>query len=88
MHFLTLPTLLTLLAFSTALPSPSPPKPLPLLIWHGLGDRYDADGLQTVGTLANKIHPGTYIYYIRVDDDGSADRSASFFGNVSAQVAK
>ncbi|KAK0275325.1 hypothetical protein LTR35_011027 [Friedmanniomyces endolithicus] len=88
MHLLTLPTLLTLLAFSTALPSPSPPKPLPLLIWHGLGDRYDADGLRTVGTLANKVHPGTNVYYIRLDDDGSADRSASFFGNVSAQVAK
>ncbi|KAK0832263.1 hypothetical protein LTR73_002550 [Friedmanniomyces endolithicus] len=90
MHLLTLLSLLTLLTFSTALPSPppSPPKSLPLLIWHGLGDRYDADGLHTVGTLANKIHPGTHIYYIRLDDDGSADRSASFFGNVSAQVAK
>ncbi|KAK1077144.1 hypothetical protein LTR33_008334 [Friedmanniomyces endolithicus] len=88
MRLLTLPTLLTLYAFTAALPSASPPKPLPLLIWHGLGDRYDADGLRTVGTLANKVHPGTYVYYIRLDDDGSADRSASFFGNVSAQVAK
>ncbi|KAK3615784.1 target of SBF [Elasticomyces elasticus] len=62
--------------------------PLPLLVWHGLGDRYDADGLHTVGKLANKVHPGTYVYYIRLDEDGGSDRSASFFGNVTAQVAQ
>ncbi|TKA83934.1 hypothetical protein B0A55_00200 [Friedmanniomyces simplex] len=88
MHLLSLPPLLTLLVFTAALPATAPPKPLPLLVWHGLGDRYDADGLRTVGALANKVHPGTYVYYIRLDEDGSSDRTASFFGNVSAQVAQ
>lgn len=84
MHLLTLSAILPLVA---AYPSPAPAasKPLPLLIWHGLGDRYDADGLHTVGELAAKIHPGTEVHYIRVSDDGSEDQRATFFGNITAQ---
>jgi palmitoyl-protein thioesterase len=66
-------------------PAPTSPKPLPLLIWHGLGDRYDADGLHSVGELAAKIHPGTEVYYIRVADAGSDDQRATFFGNITLQ---
>jgi palmitoyl-protein thioesterase len=91
MRLLTLPTtLLALLPYAFALPahSPVPPKPLPLLIWHGLGDRYNAEGLHTAGILAQKVHPGTYVHYIRIDDDGNQDRTDSFFGNVSEQVEK
>ena len=61
-------------------------KPLPLLIWHGLGDQYDADGLHTVGDLAKDIHPDTYVYYIRLDDDGAQDRQATFLGNLTEQL--
>lgn len=88
MRLLSLPAILTLLAFTSALPSnvPLKPQPLPLLIWHGLGDKYDAEGLRTTGTLAKKVHPGTHVYYIRLDEDGSNDRSASFFGNVTEQI--
>ncbi|KAM0709349.1 hypothetical protein Q7P35_003387 [Cladosporium inversicolor] len=84
MRLLTLSALLPLIA---AYPSPTPAssKPLPLLVWHGLGDRYDADGLHSVGVLANKIHPGTEVYYIRVSDDGSDDQRATFFGNITEQ---
>ncbi|KAM0712496.1 hypothetical protein Q7P37_011593 [Cladosporium fusiforme] len=82
--------LLALLPLASALPSSPPPttsatKPLPLLIWHGLGDRYDAEGLHTVGELAAQIHPGTEVYYIHVADSGSDDQSGTFFGNITAQ---
>jgi len=85
MRLFNLPTtiLLSLLAFTSALPSS---KPLPLLIWHGLGDKHDAEGLRAAGALARKIHSDTYVYYIRLDEDGNADRTASFFGNVSTQI--
>ncbi|KAL2352460.1 Alpha/Beta hydrolase protein [Cryomyces antarcticus] len=80
------------LASSSALPatSPSPPKssPLPLVIWHGLGDNYAADGLTMVGKLAQKINPGTYVHIIRLDEDVSADRGATFFGNLTEQIAQ
>lgn len=80
---------------ATTYPSPLPPttdaesdstsKTLPLLIWHGLGDRYDAEGLHTVGELAQKIHPHTHVEYIRVADSGSDDQRGTFFGNITAQ---
>ena len=82
-------SLATFVALASALPALKPkPKPLPLIIWHGLGDRYDADGLQSTGELAEEVHPGTYVYYVRTDDDGSADRSNTFFGNVTTQLAE
>lgn len=79
----------TVLLVSQALASPlihTDSKPLPLLIWHGLGDNYAADGLHTVGDLANKTNPGTYVYYIRLDEDADSDRTATFLGNVTEQV--
>ena len=60
--------------------------PLPLIIWHGLGDNYAAEGLTSVAELAEQVNPGTYTYIIRLDDDSSADRTATFFGNVTAQI--
>lgn len=69
----------------------SPPAtgtPLPLLIWHGLGDTYDADGLMATGELAQRINPGTVVYNIRLANDSSADRRSTFFGNVTEQIAQ
>lgn len=79
--------LYALLPLISAYPSQTPAShnPLPLLIWHGLGDRYDAEGLHSVGDLAAKIHPGTEVYYIRVSDSGSDDQRATFFGNITQQ---
>ena len=90
MRALLLPTALSLLATTSALSigTRRDPPPLPLLIWHGLGDRYDADGLRSVGDLAQQVHPGTSVYYIRLDDDGSSDRTTTFFGNLTEQVAQ
>src|ERR1700712_2442491 len=62
--------------------------PLPLIIWHGLGDNYAAEGLATVAKLAEDTNPGTLVYIIRIDDDASADRSATFFGNLTEQIEK
>lgn len=60
--------------------------PLPLIIWHGLGDNYQNEGLTSIGALATEIHPGTLTYIIRLDDDASADRTATFFGNLTLQL--
>ncbi|KAL8853875.1 MAG: hypothetical protein Q9221_001346 [Calogaya cf. arnoldii] len=68
--------------------SPQSSAPLPLVIWHGLGDNYKADGLRSVGEIAEAANPGTYTYFIRLDDDASSDRTATFLGNVTEQVSK
>ncbi|GAB7349075.1 hypothetical protein MBLNU459_g8034t1 [Dothideomycetes sp. NU459] len=80
--------LLAIAPFALALPAASPPStsPLPLIIWHGLGDRYDADGLASVSDLAQSVHAGTHVYTIRLSDDGSADSRATFFGNLTTQL--
>ncbi|MCJ1288326.1 hypothetical protein MMC26_007681 [Xylographa opegraphella] len=64
------------------------PNPLPLVIWHGLGDNYKAEGLRSIGDLAQEINPGTFPYYVRLDADPSSDRKATYFGNLTLQVAK
>ncbi|CAO2653742.1 Nn.00g031530.m01.CDS01 [Neocucurbitaria sp. VM-36] len=88
LHLLPLSTLLLITsAIASPLSRPTS-KPLPLLIWHGLGDNYAADGLHTVGDLANETNPGTYVYYIRLDEDASSDRTATFLGNVTEQIAQ
>ncbi|KAL2130575.1 hypothetical protein VTI74DRAFT_6220 [Chaetomium olivicolor] len=62
--------------------------PLPLVIWHGLGDSYQGDGMRRVAELAEEVNPGTLVYPIRMDDNASRDRYASFVGNLTEQVAK
>lgn len=62
--------------------------PLPLIIWHGLGDNYAADGIASVVELAEEANPGTLVYVIRLDEDANADRTATFFGNVTTQIEK
>jgi palmitoyl-protein thioesterase len=81
----------TLLLITKILATPVPvaePQPLPLLIWHGLGDNYAADGLQSVGDLANETNPGTFTYYIRLDENPDSDRTATFLGNLTEQIVQ
>ncbi|KAH7128689.1 Alpha/Beta hydrolase protein [Dendryphion nanum] len=88
LHLLPLSTLLLLRPVLASPLSQSTPQPLPLLIWHGLGDNYAADGLQSVGDLANETNPGTFVYYIRLDEDPGSDRTATFVGNLTEQIAQ
>ncbi|KAL8682454.1 MAG: hypothetical protein Q9186_001497 [Xanthomendoza sp. 1 TL-2023] len=70
-------------------PTSSESSPLlPLVVWHGLGDNYKADGLRSIESIANTSNPGTYTYFIRLDDDPSSDRTATFLGNLTEQVSK
>ncbi|KAJ5135042.1 uncharacterized protein N7515_004320 [Penicillium bovifimosum] len=60
---------------------------LPLVIWHGLGDDFEREGLKEVASLAESVNPGTYVHLIRLADDSSGDRSATFIGNVTEQIS-
>jgi palmitoyl-protein thioesterase len=86
-------TVLALTAAISASPltkaaTPSDDTPLPVILWHGLGDNYAADGINDVAALIEETHPGTFVYPIRLAEDPSGDRSASFLGNTSEQIAK
>ncbi|KAE8150238.1 palmitoyl-protein thioesterase precursor [Aspergillus avenaceus] len=90
LSLLSLPLLVaaTPLQFSRSRPQASELAPLPLVIWHGLGDDFQRDGLKTVAALAEKTNPGTYVHLIHLADSGAGDRQATFLGNVSEQVAE
>ncbi|KAF2802937.1 palmitoyl-protein thioesterase precursor [Mytilinidion resinicola] len=92
MHSSTLLAPVLLLTSVSALPSPATlsteSEPLPLIIWHGLGDNYAADGLAAVAELASETNPGTFVYQIRLDEDAGSDRTATFFGNTTDQIAQ
>ncbi|GAA5843722.1 hypothetical protein JCM11251_003475 [Rhodosporidiobolus azoricus] len=93
------PTLLSALALlpspSTALPtsvSPFPSDkvpPVPIVIWHGLGDRYDAPGLLSLKAdlEARPDLEGVFVHIVKVGEDGSADQRATFFGSAQSQIA-
>ena len=49
---------------------------------------YKAEGLRSIGELLNDTIGNTSTYYIRLDDAASADRTATFWGNVTLQVQK
>ncbi|ROT43036.1 palmitoyl-protein thioesterase [Sodiomyces alkalinus F11] len=87
-HFLTW-GLLALRPLVTAAPTPDQEEddtPLPLVIWHGLGDTYNSEGMQYVASLAEAQHPGIFVHTIQLGDDANADRSATFIGNVTTQL--
>ncbi|KAL3482228.1 palmitoyl-protein thioesterase precursor [Aspergillus californicus] len=86
-------SLLPLTLLTTALPTTNSHihttelTPLPLVIWHGLGDDFLRDGMKSIATLADSINPGTYVHLIHLGDTSSADRQATFVGNVTEQVS-
>ncbi|KAG6030497.1 hypothetical protein E4U41_007817 [Claviceps citrina] len=62
-------------------------NPLPLVIWHGLGDSVSGEGLAQIAQLAEAIAPGIYVHMVNPNKDGSGDdRTATFLGNVTEQV--
>jgi palmitoyl-protein thioesterase len=61
-------------------------NPLPLVIWHGLGDAANSEGLAAIAQLADAIAPGIFVHIVNPTEDGSDDRSATFLGNVTQQV--
>lgn len=60
--------------------------PLPLIIWHGLGDSYGNKGIQEVAALAEAANPGTLVHVVKQGADPSADQRATFLGSVNDQV--
>lgn len=73
---------------STQKPLEDDDTPLPVVIWHGLGDNFQNDGLKDVATLIEEVHEGTWTYIIHLADDGNGDQKATFFGNLTLHVEK
>ncbi|PYH48591.1 palmitoyl-protein thioesterase family protein [Aspergillus saccharolyticus JOP 1030-1] len=61
--------------------------PLPLIIWHGLGDTFTNPTLTALTDMVTTIHEGTYTHLIHLGDDAATDRRNTFLGNLTTQVA-
>ncbi|GAA6059856.1 hypothetical protein JCM10212_007061 [Sporobolomyces blumeae] len=64
--------------------------PVPIVIWHGLGDKFDNPGL--VSLKRDLEHrpglEGVFVHLVQIGQDGPADQRATFFGNANAQIAQ
>ncbi|GAA5876950.1 hypothetical protein JCM3774_000549 [Rhodotorula dairenensis] len=63
-------------------------RPVPIVLWHGLGDRFDGQGLQLLKhDLESRpaLH-GVFVHVVQLGRDGPADQRATFFGLVDDQV--
>lgn len=87
-QLVTLSSVLPLLSWALPATKDVEKRPLPLVIWHGLGDSYLADGMKEVAQLAEEANPGTYVHIIHLDDSDNGDRQATFLGNVTEQIAQ
>lgn len=63
------------------------PKPLPVVLWHGMGDSCCAPW--SIGALKKTIEDklGVYVYSIATGSTATYDVTSSYFGNVNDQVA-
>ncbi|KAK9249007.1 Alpha/Beta hydrolase protein [Lipomyces tetrasporus] len=61
--------------------------PRPVVMWHGLGDSYDSDGMQSVAALIKDIYPGIFVHSVYLYLDSSKDSNASLMGKVDDQIA-
>ncbi|GAA6008129.1 hypothetical protein JCM10207_007039 [Rhodosporidiobolus poonsookiae] len=79
---------------TSAIPAPLSPskepevQPVPVVIWHGLGDRFDAPGLAELKSdLESRPNlEGVFVHIVQLGDDGAADQRATFFGSAVSQI--
>lgn len=57
------------------------------VLWHGLGDKYDSEGLQESADIIKSIVPGAFVHSIYLDRDSSKDERMSVVGRANDQVA-
>lgn len=61
-------------------------KPLPVVIWHGMGDSAYAEGLQHFRSTLEAMYPGLYVHLVAIEPSETGDRSATLWGNVHKQL--
>jgi palmitoyl-protein thioesterase len=58
----------------------------PVVLWHGLGDRYDSPGMTGVADQIRDIYPDIYVHSVGLSEDGGKDQQMGLLGNVREQV--
>ncbi|KAI5955897.1 hypothetical protein KGF54_001399 [Candida jiufengensis] len=58
----------------------------PVILWHGLGDNYNASGIHNVNSLLKDIYPGIFFHSIYIEEDPSSDQQKSLFGDANKEI--
>ncbi|KAF8332056.1 alpha/beta-hydrolase [Cantharellus anzutake] len=58
----------------------------PLVLWHGLGDSANSEGMQAFAQLVRDVHPGLFVHSIYLEHTEDADQKAGWFGNIWEQL--
>ncbi|PIA18004.1 palmitoyl-protein thioesterase [Coemansia reversa NRRL 1564] len=62
-------------------------SPLPVIVWHGMGDTCcDNSTMGEIVRLIKDEIPGVFVHSVQIGDTESADRNAGFFGNLNNQI--
>lgn len=64
------------------------PSKYPVVMWHGLNDRYDSDRAVETENYIKHLYPGVTVYRVRLDDNPSKDRDASLYGDINVQLQR
>ncbi|GAA5822822.1 hypothetical protein JCM3770_007205 [Rhodotorula araucariae] len=77
-------------ALASARPTSPLPPPVPIVIWHGLGDRFDAPGLLSLKEDLEQTPDlaGVFVHIVQLGEDGTSDQRATFFGSANDHVAR
>jgi palmitoyl-protein thioesterase len=59
--------------------------PLPVVLWHGLGDYYDSSGMLYLSSLIRN-HTNSFVHSIRFSNSSTDDQLDSFFKPASEQI--
>lgn len=60
----------------------------PVVIWHGLGDNYNASGIKKMADVIDNLHPQVQVYAIRLSEDPELDERQSFVGDMNVKLDK
>jgi palmitoyl-protein thioesterase len=89
MLLLTAAVITVLISASVTADSPgSSAAPLPVVLWHGMGDSCcNPKSMGKIRDVIEKTLPGVYVHSIQIGASADEDSKASFFGNLNDQVA-
>ena len=82
-----LQALLLLLCSPRASAAPLASPALPIVIWHGLGDRFDSPGLRELADdIKKELGQDTFVHIARAHNDAGQDQKSSLFANMNTQL--
>lgn len=61
-------------------------RPVPVVIWHGLGDSAFSPWLAKLKEHLEEMYPGIYVHLVAIKPSLFADQRATVFGNVNDQI--